>query len=73
MKNTYFMLKAFFVLKILTFLYWFLDYVKKKTLIIKLRLMTKFMTSQTKQHMNTKHLLPNISKVKVVTQCNLIR
>ena len=72
MKNTYFMLKAFFVLKILTFLYWFLDYVKKKTLIIKLRLMTKFMTSQTK-HMNTKHLLPNISKVKVVTQCNLIR
>ena len=73
MKNTYFMLKAFFVLKILTFLYWFLDYVKKKTLIIKLRLMTKFMTSQTKQHMNTKYLLPNISKVKVVTQCNLIR
>ena len=73
MKNTfYFMLRAIFVHEIHTFLYQLFDYIKKKkTLIIKLKLISKFMTSQTKQQMNTIYSLPNISKIKATTQCNL--
>ena len=72
MKNIfYFMLKALFVIEIVHFCTGFLIILKKKNLIIKLRLISKFMTSLTKQHMNIIHLLPNISKVKASTQCNL--
>ena len=50
MKNTfYFMLKALFVLEIVHFDTGFLI-ILKKNLIIKLRLISKFMTSPTKQH-----------------------
>ena len=47
MKNAfYFIFKALFILKIFKFLSGLLGYVEKKGLIRKIRLVSKFMTSQ---------------------------
>ena len=65
MKNAfYFMLKALFVLGIFTFLPWLFSYVKRPSLIRKLKFISKFITSQTEQQIITIHLLPNISRSK---------
>ena len=60
---SYFMLGAFFVLELFTF---FLDFLVmyKNGLTIRLRLIPKFMTSQTGQQIMTIHVLPNISRSK---------
>ena len=59
----YFMSKALFVLEMFAFLTWNFDYVEKRnSLIRKLRLISKFMTSQTRQQMTTMHIFPNISR-----------
>ena len=57
------MLKALFVLEIFKFLSWLFDYVKNG-LIRKLRLTSKFMTSQAGQQLITIHILSNISRGK---------
>ena len=60
----YFMLKVLFVLGIFAFLYWLFGYVKRPSLIRKLKFISKFMTSQTEQQIITIHILPNISRSK---------
>ena len=65
MKNAfYFILKAPFVLKLFECLPWLFDHVEKKGLIRKIRLISKFMTSQTGSQANTIHILANISRSK---------
>ena len=65
MKNAfYFILKAPFVLKLFECLPWLFDHVEKKDLIRKIRLISKFMTSQTGSQANTIHILANISRSK---------
>ena len=59
----YFMFKAPFVLKILTFLSWLFGYVKNN-FIRRFRLIPKFLTLQTGQQIITIHILPNISRSK---------
>ena len=62
MKNAfYFMLKAFFVLDIFTFLPWLFVYAENN-LIRKLRLISKFMTSKPGQQIVTINILSNISR-----------
>ena len=62
MKNGfYFMVKALFVLEILTFLSRLYGYVEKR-LYKKAKLITKFMTQQNGQQIITIHILPNISR-----------
>ena len=64
MKNAfYFMLIAIFVLEIFTFLPWLFGYVKIG-MIKKLRLVSKFMSSQTGQQIIPIHILSNISRGK---------
>ena len=64
MKNVfYFMLIAIFVLEIFTFLSWLFGYVKIG-MMKKLRLISKFMTSQTGQQIIPIHIFPNISRGK---------
>ena len=64
MKNaSYFMLKALFVLEIFTFCQDFFGHVKNGFLR-KLRLISKFMISETGQRTITIDVLPNISKSK---------
>ena len=64
MKNAfYFVLKPLFVLKILRFLSWLFGHVEKH-LIRKIRLISKFMTSQPGKQTIAMHLLPNISRSK---------
>ena len=64
MKNAfYFTLKAFFVLKMFTFLSWLLV-IQKNGLIRKIRLISKFMTSQPAKQTIAIHILSNISKSK---------
>ena len=60
---SYFLLGAFFVLELFTF---FLDFLVmyKNGLTKRLRLIPKFMTSQTGQQIMTIHILPNISRSK---------
>ena len=60
----YFILKALFVLKIFKFLSWLFFIMQENGLIRKLSLISKFMTSQTGQHIITIHILPNISRSK---------
>ena len=57
----YFTLKALFVLKILKFLSWLLV-LQKNGLIRKMRLTSKFMTSQPWKQRIAIHILPNISR-----------
>ena len=57
----YFMLKVFDVLEIFTFSYWFF-FMQKNSLIRKLILISKFITSQTGQHMIAIPILPKRSK-----------
>ena len=65
MKNAfYFTLKALVVLKIFKFLSQLFDHVEKNGLIRKIRLIFKFMTSQSGKQAITIHILPNISKIK---------
>ena len=65
MKNAfYFILKALFVLKIFKLLSWLFGHVKKPGLIRKIRLISKFMTSQPGQQTIAIHILPNISQIK---------
>ena len=65
MKNAfYFILKALFVLNLFECLSWLFGHVEKKDLIRKIRLISKFMTSQTGSQTNTIHILPNISRSK---------
>ena len=59
-KCFYFMLRAFFVLEIFTFLFWPF-FVTQKNGLIKLRLISKFMTSQT-VHQNWQYLYCLISQ-----------
>ena len=63
MKNAFcFILKAFFVLKILQFLSWLFGQVEKNGFIRKIRLISKFITSQPGQETITIHKLPNNSR-----------
>ena len=55
------MLKVFFFLEIFTLLSWHFGYVEKR-IDKKLRSISKLMTSQTGQQINTIHILPNISR-----------
>ena len=73
MKNAfYFMLKALFILKIFKVLSWVLGH-EGKGLIRKLRLISKFMASQTSKQTITIHILPNISQeVKAIRQWGLV-
>ena len=65
MKNAfYFILKAFFVLKIFKFLSRLFGHVGKNGLIRKIRLTSKFMTSQPGLEKIAIHILPNISQSK---------
>ena len=67
MKNVfYFILKAPFVLNLFECLPWLFGHVEKKKdrKIRKIRLISKFMTSQTGSQTNTTHILPNISQSK---------
>ena len=60
-KNAFdFILKAIFVLKVFKFLYWLFDHVKNG-LIGKIRLISKFMTSQPGYQTVTIHILLSIS------------
>ena len=56
----YFLLKAHFVLEIITFLFCLSGYIESG-LIRNLILISKFMTPQTGQQIITIHILPNIS------------
>ena len=60
----YFILKALFVLKIFIFLSQLFDHVEKNSLIRKIRIVLKFMTSQPGKQAITIHILPNISRSK---------
>ena len=72
MKNAfYFMLKAFFVLDIFTFLPWFFVYAENN-LIRKLRLISKFMTSKPGQQIVTINILSNISRGEDNQAINLV-
>ena len=72
MKNAfYFMLKAFFVLDIFTFLPWFFVYAENN-LIRKLRLISKFMTSKPGQQIVTINILSNISRGEDNQTINLV-
>ena len=66
MKNAfYFILKALFVLKIFKFLSWHLGHVEKTAYIIKkIKLISKFLTSEPGQQTITMYILPNISRSK---------
>ena len=65
MKNAfYFILKALFVLKLFTFLSRLFWSCRKNGLIRKLRLISKFMTSQPGLQTIAIHILPNISQSK---------
>ena len=66
MKNAiHFFLKSFFVLKIFKFLSWHIGYVGKTAwLIRKLRLVSKFVTSQPGLQAISIWILPNISQTK---------
>ena len=57
-------MKAPFVLNLFECLPWLSGHVEKKDLIRKIRLISKFMTSQTGSQTNTIHILPNISRSK---------
>ena len=59
----YFILKALFVLKIFVFVTTFWSY-RKNGLIRKMRLISKFMTSQPGSQTIAIHILPNISQSK---------
>ena len=59
----YFMLKALFVLEVLTFLYWRFGYSEKRP-DKKAMLISNFMTSQTGPQIITIHILSNISRSK---------
>ena len=64
MKNAfYFMLKAFFALKIFTF-FGLIFWSCRNGLMKKLRLISKFMTSQAGQKTITIHILPNLPRSK---------
>ena len=72
MKNAfYFMLKAFFVLDIFTFLPWSFVYAENN-LIRKLRLISKFMTSKPGQQIVTINILSNISRGEDNQTINLV-
>ena len=73
MKNAfYFMLKGLFILKTFKVLSWVLGH-EGKGLIRKLRLISKFMASQTSKQTITIHILPNISQeVKAIRQWGLV-
>ena len=61
----YFILKALFILKIFKFLSWLFSHVQyKKGLIRKMRLISKFMTSQPGKQTVAAHILSNISRSK---------
>ena len=60
----YFVLKVFFVLKIFNFLSGHFGHVVKNSLIRKIRLTSKFMTSQLGLQTITIYILPNISQIK---------
>ena len=60
----YFVLKAFFILKIFKFSSWLFEHVEKKTLIRKITLISKFMTSPPCQQRIRLHILLNISRIK---------
>ena len=60
----HFILKPLFVPNIFTFLSWIFRHVEKNELIRKIRLISKFMTSQPGQQAITKHIFPNISQSK---------
>ena len=62
--NFYFVLKGFFVLKIFKFLSGHFGHVRKNSLIRKIRLTSKFMTSQVGLQKIPMHILPNISQSK---------
>ena len=65
MKNAfYFILKTLLVLKIFKFLSWHFGNVKKPSLIRRIRLISKFKTSQTGSERITTHILLNISWMK---------
>ena len=65
MKNAfYFILKVFFVFKIFKFLSWLFSYIEKNGLTRKIKLISKFMTSQPGQQTIAIHILPNISRSK---------
>ena len=65
MKNSFcFILKALFVLKIFKFLSRLFGHVEKNGLIRKLRLISKFMTSQPGLQTIAIHILPNILQSK---------
>ena len=63
-KTFFFILKALFVLKIFKFLPSFLDYVEKKAWLKKIRLISKFITSQPGWQRITLHVLMNLSWIK---------
>ena len=69
MKNTYFILKAIFVLEIFTF-HCCPDFLvmQKNDLIGKLRLISNFLTSQTGHQITTIHILPVSQEVKAILQ-----
>ena len=60
----YFVLKAFFILKIFKFSSWLFEHVEKKSLIRKITLISKFMTSPPCQQRIRLHILLNISRIK---------
>ena len=64
--------KALFTLKIFKILYWLWSY-RKTALIRKLMLISKFVTSQTGQQVITIHILPNISRSKVMRNIFLVK
>ena len=66
MKNDFWlMLKALFIREIFTFLFWFFYHAEeRKGLIRELGLISKLMTSETKQQTITVHKLPNITRSK---------
>ena len=57
----YIILKALFVFKIFKFLFWLFGHIEKNSLIRKIRLILKFMTSQPDQQIITIHILSTIS------------
>ena len=74
MKNDfYFILKALSVFNIFKFLSWLFGFVEKMTMLEKIGLTSKFMTSQTGQQTITMHAYFSIShEVKATSQWNLI-
>ena len=74
MKNDfYFILKALSAFNIFKFLSWLSGFVEKMTMLEKIGLTSKFMTSQTGQQTITMHTYFSIShEVKATSQWNLI-